>query len=164
MLFVASIMISTFICYIAATIACKMDTEQSYRVNEQGNLVDKEGNFIEKAPDKSEIGALVKKIKPLGKGLFVSFGIDSIFGTSDLLKEMGKSAKYFIFDDYVEFTISMVIVNAVNIISFIILFYIIYGIMSALKSNNGNEEIRRNFAGWISIAISILLCFCLYTS
>lgn len=57
-------------------------------------------------------------------------------------------------------TIMSTVIFAISeIISFIILFYIVYGVLSIFKSHGNNEKTRRNVAGWTTVIVSFALIF-----
>ena len=55
----------------------------------------------------------------------------------------------------------MLIFAIAQIIGFVIFFYIVYGILSAVKSHNGDERARRNAAAWTTIIVDLVAIFCL---
>ena len=93
-----------------------------------------------------ENGNVVKKgggLNTLGWVTWVTFYVDSLMsGISDI-------------EDVIAVTIG-------NVIGFVIFFYIIYGIMSAVGVNSNDESARRNTACWINVIIGLVLSFLIY--
>ena len=55
----------------------------------------------------------------------------------------------------------MAIFTVAQIVGFVIFFYIVYGILSAVNSQN-DEQSRRDIAAWISVVADLVLVFLAY--
>lgn len=103
---------------------------------------DKDGGFI----------GFLKSLTPLGLGLSASIFAEFmyVFSNGGII-EPQISLSYFVWD--------MLIFTLVQIIGFTIFFYIVYGVLSLVDSHNGNEQARRNAAGWTTVIVDLVLIF-----
>lgn len=115
----------------------------------KGAESDKDNNTSKKEDHE---GNILESMTPLGLGVsasgvasFIYSASDDAFGSNDTLET--------------DFIMSIIIFTLLEILGFIISFYITYGILSIFKSHSGNEQARRNTAGWITVVISFILLF-----
>ncbi|MBD3880082.1 MAG: hypothetical protein SR1Q5_10495 [Quinella sp. 1Q5] len=114
----------------ACTMTCKIDTGWNFSNDEDSQ--NKE----------------VKNWTPLGIGVAATIISSYLISLSDLTYD-GQPVS--------EFIMNTVIFGVLEIISFAIIFYIAYGIMSAAKVSGNDEKARRNSAGWVTVVLNILL-------
>lgn len=93
-----------------------------------------------------------KGMTPLGLGISASCIADYIY--SAVSGALGR-----IKNPEVDTLMNTVIFVALEIITFIILFYLVYGVLSIFKSHGDNEKARRNVAGWTTVIVSFALIF-----
>ena len=132
--FFASI-IATMVC----AAACKFNVDSEPEFDENGKPITKSDNPILMP---------FEIFNPLGLGIFISVLASYILSWEDLTA--GKPSIF-------EFIIEAVVFDVIEIITFAIIFYIAYGIMSAAKANGNDEKARRNSAGWVTVVLNILL-------
>lgn len=89
---------------------------------------------------------------PLGLGISASCIADYIY--SAVSGAFGR-----IKNPEVDTLMNTVIFVALEIITFTILFYIVYGVLSIFKSHVDNEKARRKVAGWTTVIVSFALIF-----
>lgn len=114
--------------------------------------LDKNGNTLKKEGDEGGFIDFLKSMTPLGLGVSASCLADYIYSAS--IGAFGDTK-----DFSADIIVSTIIFTALEIITFIILFYLIYGVLSLFKSHGGNEQIRRNTAGWATVIITFVLIF-----
>ena len=124
---------------------CKIEMMKKPELDENGNVIkknDNNGGFIE----------TLKNMTPLGLGVSASCVIDFMYSVS----AGAFGSKY---DPTAEVVVNMIVFTILEIISFIILFYLVYGILLIFKSHGGNEKARRDVAGWTTVIVSFALIF-----
>ena len=124
---------------------CKIEMRKKPDLDENSNVIkknDNNGGLIE----------FLKNMTPLGLGVSASCVIDFMYSVS----AGAFGSKY---DPTADVVVNMIIFTILEIISFIILFYLVYGILSIFKSHGGNEKARRNVAGWTTVIVSFILIF-----
>ena len=93
-----------------------------------------------------------KSLTPLGLGISASMVASFMYTFSNGgIIEPKISLSLFVRDT--------VIFTLLQIISFTIFFYIVYGVLSLVNSHNGNETDRRNAAGWANVIVSFVCIF-----
>ena len=93
-----------------------------------------------------------KGMTPLGLGVSASCIADYIY-----VAVSGAFGR--IKNPEVDTLMNTVIFVTLEIISFMILFYLVYGVLSIFKSHGGNEKTRRKVAGWTTVIVSFALIF-----
>lgn len=121
--------------------ACKFNVESEQKFDENGKPVPRSDNPL--------IGAF-QAFNSLGVGILVSilasYGLSWDNLTADRPSTM-------------EFIMGAAIFAVIEVIAFVIIFYIAYGIMSAAKVSGNDEKARRNSAGWVTVVLSFILTF-----
>lgn len=121
--------------------ACKFNVDSEPELDENGKPIPKSDNPILMP---------FEIFNPLGLGIFISVLASYILSWEDLTA--GKPSIF-------EFIIEAVVFDVIEIITFVIVFYIAYGIMSAAKVSGNDEKARRNSAGWVTVVLSFILIF-----
>ena len=116
----------------ACTMACKIDT--GWNSSNDEDAQNKE----------------VKNWTPLGIGVAATIISSYLISLGDLTYDRQPLS---------EFITNTVIFSILEIIGFVIFFYIIYGIMSAAKANGNDEKARRTSAGWVTVVLNLVLTF-----
>ncbi len=96
--------------------------------------------------------SFIKSLTPLGLGVsasclasYIYSAVNGAFGTAKVPDA--------------DAMISTIIFAVSEIVSFIILFYIVYGVLSMFKSHGGDEKARRKVAGWTTVIVSFAVIF-----
>ena len=104
-------------------------------------------------------GGFLENMTPIGLGVSASYIAEFLYSVSagafgNDFEDLARTSTSDIFTDMVTFAIA-------QIIGFVIFFYIVYGILSAVKSHNGDERARRNAAAWTTIIVDFVAIICL---
>ena len=129
--------IATLVC----AAACKFNVDSEPEFDENGKPIPRSDN---------PILAVFDNFNPLGLGIFFSVLASYFLSWNDLTA--GRPSTF-------EFILAAVIFAVIEIIGFVVIFYIAYGIMSAAKVNGTDEKARRNSAGWVTVVLSFVLIF-----
>lgn len=132
--------VSFILALFACAKACKVNINKEFPRDEQGSPLDENGKPIE-----GEIGIL-DSLNPLGFGIGATI-IASFLTSKDMYEDVYSTT---------DFIMTTILFGVMEVIFFVICFYIVYGIMSAA---NSNPETRRNTAGWVTIALNLLLTY-----
>lgn len=131
------VLMAMFVC----SKACKIDVIKEPPRDENGNIIHKEDNGIID---------ILKSLTPLGRGVCLIIAAN-YFLSLNLITYNGQPTG--------DFVVNLIAFSIGEIIGFIIMFYIIYGIMSLVNANGSDVTSRRNTAGWINVGLSILFTF-----
>ena len=136
-------LLASGIATMCCAVACKLDIEKEPQRDENGKPI---------PTDKSDHPLLrvFDEFNPLGVGIFFS-----VFGSFCLSSEELTADRPSTF----EFIIEAVVFDVIEILMFVVMFYIAYGIMSAAKVSGNDEKARRNIAGWVTVVLSFILIF-----
>lgn len=134
-------LVASFAATIGCAVACKFDVESKPEFDENGKPVPKSAH---------PVIALFQEFNALGVGIFISIIASYCLSWNDLTA--GRPSVF-------EFIFSAVVFDVIEIIVFAIVFYIIYGIMSAAKANGNDEKARRTSAGWVTVVLNFILIF-----
>lgn len=129
--------IATLVC----AAACKFNVDSEPEFDENGKPIPRSDN---------PILAVFDSFNPLGLGIFFSVLASYFLSWNDLTADRPSTG---------EFILAAVIFAVIEIIGFVVIFYIAYGIMSAAKVNGTDEKARRNSAGWVTVVLSFVLIF-----
>ena len=130
---------------IACAIACKIDIDKEWKLDEQGNKINEQGK-----PIKEEDIGLLGRFNSLGFGLGATVISSYLISFKDLMRDVYSNG---------DFIFSAIVFGIIEVIFFVICFYIVYGIMSAAKANGNDEKARRTTAAWVTIGLNLLLTF-----
>ena len=127
---------------------CKIKMQKDPELDSQGNVVKKDGGGI---------FGFIENFTPLGWGVGASFIAEFVY-TAHVggFESIGHSK-----DFSADLLMESAIFTLVQIIGFVIFFYIVYGILSAVNSQN-DEQSRRDIAAWISVVADLVLVFLAY--
>ena len=130
---------------VAATMgcaaACKINVESEPRLDENGKPIPTSDHPVIR---------IFQEFNSLGVGILVSIIASYGLSWNDLTAERPSTF---------EFLISAVVFGVIEFIGFVIIFYIVYAIMSAAKVSGTDEKVRRNSAGWVTVVLSFILIF-----
>lgn len=135
--------ITLMLSMLACSKACKINIEKEFLHNEEGKAIDEQGKPIE------NLGVL-DRFNALGLGVGATIIASFLVSAKDLYQDVYSTT---------DFIMATIIFGIIEVIFFVIGFYIVYGIMSAAKANDNDENARRNTAGWITIGLNLLLTF-----
>lgn len=135
--------LASFVATLCCAVACKFDIEKEPQRDENGKPI---------PTDKSDhpIFRVFDEFNPLGVGIFFSVLASYGLSSEDLIADRPSTF---------EFIIEAIVFDVIEILMFVVVFYIAYGIMSAAKVNGNDEKARRNSAGWVTVVLSFILIF-----
>lgn len=134
-------LVASFAATLVCATACKFDVESEPKFDENGKPVEKSAH---------PVIAAFQEFNSLGVGIFISIIASYCLSWNDLTADRPSTF---------EFILAAVIFAVIEIIGFVVIFYIAYGIMSAAKVNGTDEKARRNSAGWVTVVLSFVLIF-----
>lgn len=132
---------ASIIATVGCAAACKFNVDSEPKLDENGKPIPRSDNPVLMVFD---------NFNPLGLGIFFSVLASYILSWEDLTADRPSTF---------EFIIEAVVFDVIEILMFVVVFYIAYGIMSAAKVNGNDEKARRNSAGWVTVVLSFILIF-----
>ena len=134
-----------FIAYVfAIKNTCKVDM---FKLPKPGGNAD-----AEKKKEDSGFWDFIEKMTPLGLGIGALLVVDFFRAAQD---------ESFVYtgNELVDFCLYIGFFTVSEIISFLIVFYIAYGILALGKSHGDDIQARRNCAGWVTVILCFILIF-----
>ena len=104
-------------------------------------------------------GGILEDLTPIGLGVSVSYIAEFFYSVN--AGAFGNDFENLSRTSTSDIVMDMVIFAIAQIIGFVIFFYIVYGILSAAKSHNGDERARRNAAARMIVIIDLVAIICL---
>lgn len=152
------LLISYFAFFIAVEQVCKIQIIKHIDPLEKDESV-KENSGESKGENKGGVLGFLEDMTPIGLGVSASYIAEFLYSVNagafgNDFENLARTSTSDIFMDMVTFAIA-------QIIGFVIFFYIVYGILSAAKSHNGDERARRNAAAWTTIIVDFVAIICL---
>lgn len=109
--------------------------------------------------NKGGVLGFLEDITPIGLGVSASYIAEFFYSVN--AGAFGNDFENLSRTSTSDIVMDMVIFAIAQIIGFVIFFYIVYGILSAAKSHNGDERARRNAAAWTTVIIDLVAIVCL---
>lgn len=131
------ILLAYMLFILAVKEACKVPL-----IDENSEVDENDGNIFN----------FFKKLTTLGWGVTVSFISEFVYALNagGIANTHGGKAD-------MDYALDLAIFAVFQIICFVIIFYIVYGIMSLVKSHGGNTTERRISAAWANVLINFVL-------
>ena len=101
----------------------------------------------------------MEDLTPIGLGVSVSYIAEFFYSVN--AGAFGNDFENLSRTSTSDIVMDMVIFAIAQIIGFVIFFYIVYGILSAAKSHNGDERARKNAAARMIVIIDLVAIICL---
>lgn len=132
---------ASVIATVGCAAACKFNVDSEPQFDENGKPIPQSDHPLLWVFD---------SFNPLGLGIFFSVLANYFLSWEDLIADRPSTF---------EFIIEAVVFDVIEILMFVVVFYIAYGIMSAAKVSGNDEKARRNIAGWVTVVLSFILIF-----